>query len=109
MNMFSILWLKWLFIIVGGCGALLACHKVLLWMEERGWIYYHKKKPKPGTVANAWLELQSFIEPSRKHVVQVVQEEREEPDVETARHESSAMSLRRRRHHGTLRRCAAPS
>jgi hypothetical protein len=49
-------------------------------MEQRGWIYYHKKQGSPGTAAQAWLELQSFIEPSKKHVIQVQREEREEDD-----------------------------
>jgi hypothetical protein len=49
-------------------------------MELRGWIYYHKKKASPGSAANAFLELQSFMEPSKKHVIQVQREEREEDD-----------------------------
>jgi len=80
--MFSILWLKWVLIIFGICVSLLACHNLLLWMEDRGWIYYHKKKASPGTAASAWLQLQSLVEPSKKHVLQVEREEYEEQDGE---------------------------
>lgn len=72
--------MKWAAIILGISLALFVLHKVLLWMESRGWIYYHKKKGSPGTAANAWLELQSMLKPSIKHVLEIKREEREEDD-----------------------------
>ena len=78
--MISILWLKWSLIIIGVFLALFVLHKLLLWMEDRGWIYYHKKKASPGTAANAWLELQSMMEPGKKHVLEIKSEEHKEDD-----------------------------
>ena len=80
--MFIVLWLKWPLILLGICAILFTCHKIFLWMEERGWIYYHKRKASPGTAASAWLELHSMIEPGKKHVLKVEREEHEEDDAE---------------------------
>jgi hypothetical protein len=72
--------MTWLLILIGICVGLFALHKLGLWIESRGWIYYHKKKASPGTAASAWLEMQSLIEPGKKHVIQVQREEHEEDD-----------------------------
>ena len=77
--------MKWFLIIIGICIALFALHKLLLWMEARGWIYYHKKKASPGIAASAWLELQSMIEPTKKHVLEIKREEHDEDDEDAER------------------------
>lgn len=44
-------------------------HRLLSWMEDRGSIYYLKKRGSSGTVSTAFLEVQSLIEPAKRHVV----------------------------------------
>jgi hypothetical protein len=60
--------------------ALFILDRLLLKAEERGWIYYRKKRASPGTRASAALELQSLLEPDRKHVAESVRHEKEEED-----------------------------
>jgi hypothetical protein len=50
-----------------------------LWLEDRGWLYYRKKKPTSSPMS-AWVGLQQFIEPGVKHVVHIGQERRAEND-----------------------------
>ena len=52
--------------------------KLFLWMERRGWIYYRKKKPSRSSLGNAFLEVQSFLEPSKKIMVEVKKDEKKE-------------------------------
>ena len=59
--------LAWLAVVVLGLWAL---HRVALWAERRGWIYWTHRKASPGTAATALLELQSLLEPGNKHVVE---------------------------------------
>ena len=48
--------------------------------EDRGWIYYRKKSGRPGTAASAFLEIQSMMEPSKKHVLDVMREDEEQDE-----------------------------
>jgi hypothetical protein len=50
-----------------------------LWLEDRGWLYYRRKKPSSSPMS-AWVALQQFIEPGVKHVVQVGEQHRREDD-----------------------------
>ena len=43
----------WMLIIALGLGALYGLHRLGLWMEERGYIYYLHKKPK-GSALGSW-------------------------------------------------------
>jgi hypothetical protein len=52
--------------------------KALLMMEARGWIYYRRKQPSRGSLGNAFLEIQSYLEPSKKALVEVMKEEKKE-------------------------------
>jgi hypothetical protein len=62
--------LFWTFVIAGGVLALYALHRLGLWMEERGYIYYWRKKPT-GSAAGAFVALQKIIEPQAQHVIEV--------------------------------------
>ena len=44
--------------------------RVLLAMERRGWIYYRKRKPEGGATGSVFLEMQSFVEPSIRAVME---------------------------------------
>jgi hypothetical protein len=51
---------------------------VLLWLadrgllkaEERGWIYYRKKRGYPDRMGRAFSELQGMLEPGQRHVLE---------------------------------------
>lgn len=59
------IWLaKWGVGIVVG---LYATHRLLLWLEARGWVYYRNSEPKPGGETAAALEMERMIRPSVEH------------------------------------------
>jgi hypothetical protein len=64
----------WVYGLVGVL-AIFAVHRFACWAEDRGWIYYRKKSGRPGTTASAFLEIQSMMEPSKKHVLEVMRED----------------------------------
>ncbi len=68
--------------IAGIAVALFALHLLALWMERRGWIYYVKKQPSASAVGSAVLEIQSLLQPEKKHVVQMRRERRVKRDAE---------------------------
>lgn len=45
---------------------LLALHRVALWAERRGWIYY-RKHGTSAAISGAVLEAQALLEPSHRH------------------------------------------
>jgi hypothetical protein len=47
-------------------------------MEDRGWIYYRKKRGSSGTLGSAFLEVQSILEPGKRYVL----EEKRKEDVD---------------------------
>lgn len=57
-----------------------ALHRLALWAESRGWIYYLRRQGSSGAMGNALLEVQALLEPSTRHVL----EERQEEHVEEA-------------------------
>ena len=68
----------WLIVGLAGLGlipAIWLLDRLGLWLEDRGWLYYRKKKPTTSSMS-AWVGLQQFIEPGVKHVVQMGQERR---------------------------------
>ena len=66
--------------ILGIALAMYALHRLALWMESRGWIYYRKHKRGSAAIGNALLEIQSFYRPSVEHVIEERQEEQREED-----------------------------
>ena len=52
--------------------SLWAIDKLLLWMEDRGWINYRRKFPSRTSIGNAFLEVQSLIEPGKKATVEEI-------------------------------------
>jgi hypothetical protein len=70
-------WVVWVvFILVG----LLALDRIAVWMERRGWIYWRRKHGSSGTLGTAFLELQTILEPSKRHVIEARLEEDAEED-----------------------------
>jgi hypothetical protein len=65
----------WLLVVPAGLGAaaaLYGLHRLALWLEDRGWLYYRRKKPQSSAAA-LWVGLQQFIEPGVRHVREVRQ------------------------------------
>ena len=56
--------------------ALYGLHRVALWAERRGWIYYLHRQGSSSTVGNAFLELQTMLEPGKKYILEVKRKER---------------------------------
>ena len=59
-------------------GCLYCLHRLGLWAERRGWIYYLKRRGSSGALGSALLEVQAIMEPSKRHVL----EERQKDDSE---------------------------
>lgn len=53
-----------------GVAVIAALHQLALWAERRGWIYYKYRRASPGTSSNAFLEVQSMLQPGTRHVVE---------------------------------------
>jgi len=62
-------------LIVGGPAALYGFHRLCLWLEKRGWLYYKHKNPT-SSPASCFVALQQFLEPPTQHVHQVKEEKR---------------------------------
>jgi hypothetical protein len=45
-------------------------HRLALWAERRGFIYYRKKHGSSGTLSSAVLEVQSLFDPSKLYVLE---------------------------------------
>jgi hypothetical protein len=65
----------WTACAVGGLGLLYALHRMALRLEERGHLYYLKKKPAGGA-SGCFVAFQQVIEPQIQHVIQVKDERR---------------------------------
>jgi hypothetical protein len=59
-------------------GGFYGLHRLAVWAEARGWIYYLHRHGSSGALGNAFLEVQSMIEPSAR----VALEERVKDDHE---------------------------
>ncbi|WP_165234331.1 hypothetical protein [Aquisphaera insulae] len=64
-------------LVLAGAAALLGLHRLALRLEDRGVIYYLRKKPKGG-VGRGMLGLQEFVDPRMEHVLHVREEPHEE-------------------------------
>jgi len=77
------LW-HWLIVIgaaAGGAAALYGLHRLCLWLEERGWLYYWHKKPG-SSPASCLVAVQQALEPQTKHVLHLREQKRQRSDGE---------------------------
>jgi hypothetical protein len=65
--------------VLGVAAALYGLDRLGLWLEDRGWLYYRRKKPGSSPVS-MFVALQQFIEPGVKHVREVGQERHAEDE-----------------------------
>lgn len=56
--------------LVLGAALLYGLHRLALWAERRGWIYYLKNRGSSGALGNAALEVQAMFEPAQRHVLE---------------------------------------
>ena len=61
--------------ILGIAIALFCLDRLCLYLERRGWMYYRRRKPSGGAIGNVFLEMQSFVQPSIRDVIEHRQEE----------------------------------
>jgi len=66
MNAMTVVVALFLFALAG-----VAADRLLLRAEERGWIYYRRRRASPGSAASAALEVQKILEPRTRHVLAV--------------------------------------
>jgi hypothetical protein len=64
----------WTILVISSPLMLYGLHRLGLWMEEQGFIYYWHKKPK-GSAAGSFVALQRMIEPRAEYVIQVTHTE----------------------------------
>ena len=60
------------YLLIGIIVAVVLCllDMLALWAERRGWIYYRQNRSSGDAVRNAFLDLQAFLEPSTRHVIE---------------------------------------
>jgi hypothetical protein len=76
-------WLIGVAAVLGLAGGLYGLHRLALWLEDRGWLFYLRKKPSTSP-AGCWVAAHQFLEPGVEHVLQLKAEKRDE-DGEAAR------------------------
>jgi hypothetical protein len=68
--------------VLAGTAALYGLHRLCLWLEERGQLYYLHKKPEGGSSLSAFVALQHEIEPQSRQVIQVTEQKRNRSEKE---------------------------
>jgi len=67
--------LQWGVIVVGAATSIYALHRLCLWLEKRGWLYYKHKQPGSSPMS-CMTALQEVLEPQTQHVIHVKDEKR---------------------------------
>ena len=53
-------------------------HRLALWMETKGWIFYKHRKASPNALGNAVLGVQQILQPGAEQVLEMRQSQRVE-------------------------------
>jgi len=72
-------WLVWPALAIGAVAALFGLDRLGLWLEDRGWLYYRRKKPTSSPMT-ALVAIQQAIDPGIRHVVEVKHHQRSEKE-----------------------------
>jgi hypothetical protein len=71
--------LFWVAVVAAAAVFVWGADRFALWAESRGWIYYRKTKRDTGAnLGDAFLEIQTMIEPGNRHVLEIRREEKSE-------------------------------
>ena len=62
--------MRYALLVLAGVASVYCLHRLALWAERRGWIYYRKKHGSSGTLSTAVLEVQSLFDPSKRYVLE---------------------------------------
>ena len=54
-------------------------HRLALWLERRGWLYYKHRKASGSALQGALLDFHAVLEPDRRHVIEEQRKEQVEP------------------------------
>jgi hypothetical protein len=57
-------------------------HRLALWMEDRGWIYWTRSRGHSTRAGNALLEVQGLLEPQKRHVIEMKRDLKAEQDAQ---------------------------
>jgi len=60
--------------------AFYALHRLALWLETRGWLYWTNSSGHSTRAGNAMLELQQLTDPSKCHVIEIRADKKPERD-----------------------------
>ena len=71
---------RWTLIAVGVAVAAFVVDRLLLWAEERDWIYYRKRKPSITSLGTALFQMQAIVQPEKQHIVEQELEIKEDED-----------------------------
>jgi hypothetical protein len=71
---------KWVLICAGVVPAVYLVDRLLLKLEEWGWIFYRRNKPNFRNAGSAFIELQAMFEPRVRHVLDKKEQEETEAD-----------------------------
>jgi hypothetical protein len=74
--------MKWMLIAVGIGVAAFVVDRLLLWAEDRDWIYYRKRKPNITSLGTALFQMQAIVQPEKQHIVEQELEIKEDEDEE---------------------------
>jgi hypothetical protein len=58
-----------------GVLAVYAGHRALSWMDDRGWIYYRRRRGTSAALGNALLQVQTIYQPAVEEVLEARLEE----------------------------------
>ena len=67
-------------ILVLVCAVLYCLHRLARWAEDRGLIYYRRYRPSRSALGNAFLEVQTIVDPGKRLVLEARREEQNEED-----------------------------
>lgn len=51
-------------------GSVYGLHRLLVWAERRGYVYYRARRGTSGALSSAVLEVQALLEPQKRHVLE---------------------------------------
>jgi len=69
-------------VVVVVAASLYLIDRALLWAEQRGWIYWRRRKASSTSVGSAMLSVHSILEPDKRHVVE--ERQRQDADIDLA-------------------------
>jgi hypothetical protein len=70
----------WGLVLGGGLLALYGLHRLAMWLEARGHLYYSRRTPRGGGAMGSFVAIQEVLEPQTRHVIEIREEKRGESE-----------------------------